>query len=291
MKKLIKILLFAVLVILLTRASFIDIYRIPSDSMRNLLHRGDLILANKTTYGGILSGFFSALGFRSVPKRNEVYVFTINPEYYGLFVKRCIGIPGDVIQITGGVVVINSRQIAETNTVRHQYKVWYNSYSITKQNFEKGRIDLEENGGIKFPKYLFIGLDLSQLPFVRKMEGVDSLTRYISRNDSVKLSLDRLGMSTEMPRLAAFKIPYKGMKIILDKNGYAQYAYIIRHYENAAFVEKDSSLYISGRKTGYYTFKKNYYFMMGDNRVNAIDSRDYGPVPEDNFVGKYLYKL
>lgn len=291
MKKLIKILLLAVLVILLTRSSFIDIYRIPSDSMRNLLYRGDLILANKTTYGGILSGIFSAFGIRSVPKRNEVYVFTINPEYYGLFVKRCIAIPGDVIQITNGVISINGQQIAETNTVRHQYKVWYNNYSMTKENFEKGKIDLEENGGIKFSKYLFIGLDLSQLPLVRKMKGIDSLTRYISTNDSVKLSLDRLGMSTEMPRLAALKIPYKGMKIILDKQGYKQYAYIIRHYENAALIEKDSSLYISGRKTGHYTFKKNYYFMMGDNRVNAIDSRDYGPVPEDNFVGKYLYKL
>jgi signal peptidase I len=80
-------------------------------------------------------------------------------------------------------------------------------------------------------------------------------------------------------------IPEKGKTIELDTINYKLYERIITAYEDNTFELKDGEFYINGEKTTKYTFQQDYYFMMGDNRHNSLDSRYWGFVPEDHIVG------
>ena len=80
------------------------------------------------------------------------------------------------------------------------------------------------------------------------------------------------------------------MTIPLTEENIAKYKYVIEHYEdNESVTQKDGRLVVDGEAITSYTFKQDYYFMMGDNRHNSLDSRYWGFVPEDHIVGKALF--
>lgn len=257
--------LLTVVLLFFIRAFFFDVYKIPSDSMKNSFKTGDHIFVNKTNTG---------------PELNEIFVYTINKNIPGFFVKRCVGLPGDTIEIKNGVVIINNQELPEPSSIRHYYKIWFNDYSLIRNSIEKANVDKQGNAFRRFPEFIITGLDNSQKKEI--INHIDSMTIFNAPGEPENKKINIPGIHENILNMPMIIIPFKGMKILVNEHTSSVYVDAIRNYEDPSF-----------HQTGeyYYIFKQDYFFMMGDNRDIAIDSRHYGLIPKKNLIGKYIFKL
>lgn len=244
------------------------------------------IAVNKRTFSGVEGRMIDHYGiiYRPIDKREN-------------YIKRCIGIPGDSIYIKDAQVYVNGEKAPVFEFQNLQYQVSNISLPSpkimkSKYGIEEGRDYFNSGGGV------IMNLTETELKSLQKSAPnasfilVNPMRKEVSemsaseKVNNLNFYPKSFKINNTVSNFEHFWIPKKGVTIPLNEKNVDWYRRVITAYEGHDFIIKDGTYFIDGKEEENYTFEKNYYWMMGDNRYNSADSRIWGFVPEDHIVGK-----
>jgi len=250
--------------------------------------------------------YFRIPGFENI-KRNEIVVFNWPTDTVRFFrdqskihidkpidkksnyVKRCVGIPGDSLEIKDGYIYINGdrTQLPDRAKPQYMHKVETNGQQISATTLKRYNVT---EGNFQGDFYM-LNLTDKNAAKLKNNPLVKSITKEIEpkgnynpsffpHNEAYAWSVDNYG---------PIYIPEEGKTVELNAKSLPFYKRIIEEYENNNLTVNGDEIFINGKLATSYTFKQNYYWMMGDNRHNSEDARFWGYVPFDHVVGKPVF--
>lgn len=316
---------FAVIAATLIRTLFIEAYTIPTASMERSLLVGDYLFVSKLNYGpripmtpvafpfahhtmplglgkaywdGLQLPYYRLPGLQSV-NRYDVVVFnwpadTVNHRPVDKkenYIKRCQGIPGDTLSVVNAQVFVNGKASENPPQGQSTYVVRTDGTEFNPKTMLELGITGAGDPSADGTYVLF--LTPGNLEKISHFSNVKSVTPRNEGKGEVDVSQPTFPGDSLHKWNADFYgpviIPKRGMVVKLNAGNIAIYSRAIQEYEKNKLEIKGNDYYINGVKTDSYTFKMNYYWMMGDNRHDSLDSRYWGFVPEDHIVGKALF--
>ena len=316
---------FAVIAATILRTFLIEAYTIPTSSMEKSMLIGDFLFVSKVAYGprvpmtpiafplvhhtmpigngksyteAVQLPYHRMKGLGKI-ERNDCVVFNWPAETLGRpvdkkenYVKRCVGIPGDKIELIDAQLMVNDAPQEEPEGMKKQ---WHYNVSTKgtglNPNILYEKYDITEGGYGRNKNEYNLTLTNESRDAIQNFTNVTSVKRqyekggiyadYIFPHDkNFKWNVDNFGPIT---------VPATGETVSITTENLSLYKDIIERYENNKLEVVAGEIYINDKVATTYTFAMDYFWMMGDNRHNSADSRFWGFVPENHIVGKALF--
>ena len=276
--------------------SYVEWIKWPYKRLAGLqqIRRNDMVVFNFPAGDTIAVGYENPdyytwvrnLGRQTVQQRFEIQSHPVDKREN--WVKRCVAIPGDELQITDDEIYVNGEKQPEFKGKQYNYVVDTDGRRLNKRVIKRLSLASED---INFDGRNYI-IPLTQdkisiledLPIVKSIRKLNEVVQENSQDyfpNAAQYDWTKITMGP-------FKVPKAGETISLTLDNLPFYERIIHAYEKNDLEVRDGKIIINGQEASRYTFQMNYYWMMGDNRDNSTDSRIWGFVPEDHIVGKPL---
>ena len=201
------------------------------------------------------------------------------------YVKRCVGLPGQTLQIKDRIIYIDGKANKEPDNVQYTYHVKLKQ-RLDDDTMKDLGITMEDLTSLNTSGYMPLTSRAAKELKARGIAESVELNTDCSDLDTYPLNGN---MHWTRDNYGPIWIPAKGKSIDLTLKNLPVYERCIRTYEGNKLEVKDGTIYINDKAATKYTFKMDYYWMQGDNRHNSLDSRYWGFVPEDHIVGKPIF--
>ncbi|KGE14355.1 signal peptidase I [Sphingobacterium deserti] len=315
---------FATVAATLIRGFLLEAYMIPTGSMERRLLIGDFLFVSKLNYGprvpitplafpfahhtmpitgGKAYSEWIQLPYKRLPgfqelKRNDVVVFNLpteaDPPYSRPvdkrenYIKRAVGVPGDKVEMRKGELLVNGKDSYDSNDLQRAYLIYTDGSGLNLQQLVDKRIDYAKDpaDGLPFAEPYLLYVTGEEIADIATWSNVKEILPYDNSGSAFPHSPSE---KWDYHNFGPIIIPKKGDVVQLTSQNLPLYDRIIRVYEANSLENRADGIYVNNLKTDSYEIKMNYYWMMGDNRDNSADSREFGFVPEDHIVGKALF--